>query len=274
LTDEAAAGLTATDMVNAMLGGEAEPPAAAARPAGADSLPAALTVRGLSVPDAASDVSFDVGTDEIAGLAGLEGDGPTVVLDALWGRRPKATGEVRLPSASTRLPRSAAAVSQGVALIPSDRKRLGLMLDKTVWENVTAAQALTNVQGPAILRPQRLREIARHWVEELRIGVMSTPASPRSRAGTSRRSSSPSGCSSTRPCSCWTIRPVASTSVLAQSCTPRCVDSPREGARSSSARRTCSSSRRSAIACCSCGADVSSGRRRQRRCRRPACSPP
>ncbi|MEQ6902573.1 sugar ABC transporter ATP-binding protein [Nocardioides sp. YIM 152588] len=170
LTDEPAARLTVSDMVHAMLGVEEVPQAEGrAGPARADRR-TALRVRDLTVGDEIAGVSFDVGVGEIVGLAGFEGDGPPVVLDTLWGRRRRARGDVRLPSGSTRLPRStAAAIGQGMALIPSDRKRLGLMLDQTVWENITAAQALTNGQGPAVLRTQRLRDTAQRWVEELHI---------------------------------------------------------------------------------------------------------
>jgi len=172
LIDELASEMTVDDMVHAMLGGEgeAELKAATSRMADVADRPAALTVRGLTIPDELSGVSFEVGQGEIVGLAGLEGDGQTVVLDALWGRQRKATGDVRLPSGSTKLPRStAAAVANGVALIPSDRKRLGLMLEKTVWENATAAHALNNGRGSPILNPRSLREIARSWVQKLGI---------------------------------------------------------------------------------------------------------
>jgi ribose transport system ATP-binding protein len=71
-----------------------------------------------------------------------------------------------------------------VAHIPSDRKRLGLMLDKTVWENITAVTALagagtgtrTRAGSGRWLRRTALRALARQWMDELRIrGQLDAP---------------------------------------------------------------------------------------------------
>jgi ABC-type sugar transport system ATPase subunit len=180
ITDEAASALSVDDMVSAMLG------QAVTRQATADASPspsdqsekdAALEILGLTVGDQLDDVSLHVRRGEVVGLAGLEGAGHTVVLEALWGRRPSATGEVRLPSGATRIPRSTSdALRAGIAFIPSDRKRLGLMLDKPVWENITSVWALARRGNGAVLHPARLRAIAQRWVDELHIrGTVDTP---------------------------------------------------------------------------------------------------
>jgi ABC-type sugar transport system ATPase subunit len=181
MTDEDASMLSVDDMVSAMLGQVVTRTNMAERSASSptSSTPrAALDITGLTVVDQLDDVNLQVRRGEVVGLAGLEGAGHTVVLEALWGRHPSATGEVRLPNGTTRIPRGTAeALSRGIAFIPSDRKRLGLMLDKSVWENITSVWALAGNSHSAVLRPARLRAMAQRWVDELHIrGTVDTPA--------------------------------------------------------------------------------------------------
>lgn len=129
----------------------------------------ALRMRGVSVPGVIEGVDLDVRTGEIVGLAGLEGAGHEAVLRVLWGLQPDAVGDVVLPRASG-VPRTCrAALRAGVALIPSDRKRFGLMLDKPVWENITAVTALAAKPSGWRLRRPALRAVAQRWVDDLRI---------------------------------------------------------------------------------------------------------
>jgi ABC-type sugar transport system ATPase subunit len=179
LTDEESSALTVDDMVNAMLGKAVATSTAAATETTADLRgTGGLEVTDLSVDGMLDSVSLHVRPGEVVGLAGLEGAGHTVVLEALWGRRPSASGQVRLPSGATRMPRSSTeALRNGIAFIPSDRKRLGLMLDKSVWENITQVWALAGRTHGAVLRPARLRSVAQRWVDELHIrGSVDTPA--------------------------------------------------------------------------------------------------
>lgn len=104
----------------------------------------ALTVEGLCVDTedgrrAVSDVSFTVRRGEILGIAGVEGNGQAELIEAVMGIRPAAAGRVLLGSATdgtditawpTRRRREA-----GVAYIPEDRIRSGILADSPLWEN-------------------------------------------------------------------------------------------------------------------------------------------
>ena len=127
-----------------------------------------VRLRGVGVPGALEDVDLDVRRGEIVGLTGLQGAGHEALLGLLWGLRPTATGQVHLPCGNGVPADPQAALRAGVAYIPSDRKRLGLMLDKTVWENITAVTALA-AGSQWWLRRSGLRALAQHWVDELRI---------------------------------------------------------------------------------------------------------
>jgi ribose transport system ATP-binding protein len=130
------------DLVRAMLGEHAsgeERPAAPAGGTGTDG--PALTLTHVSVPGRLDDVSLSVAPGEIVGVAGLEGAGHLAVLELVCGLGRPAAGRVQLPGGPG--PRSFRdAVRRGVAFVPGDRKRFGLMLDQTVWENATAVRWL------------------------------------------------------------------------------------------------------------------------------------
>jgi len=81
------------------------------------------------------DVSFAIRRGEILGIAGVEGNGQAELVEAVMGIRPVEGGQVLLGGTditrwSTRRRREA-----GVAYIPEDRHRHGLLLDSALWEN-------------------------------------------------------------------------------------------------------------------------------------------
>jgi ABC-type sugar transport system ATPase subunit len=111
--------------------------------------------------------AFAVAEGEIVGLAGLQGAGHLEVLAALSGRPP---GHGRIHIGGRPAPRSVrAAVRAGIAFVPSDRKRYGLMLDQPVWRNTSAATWLGAGRGGWWLRREGHRAAARRHIERLRI---------------------------------------------------------------------------------------------------------
>ncbi len=89
--------------------------------------------RGLP---ALRDVSFDVREGEIVGVAGIEGNGQTELVEALTGLRKIGSGRVLVggKDATNRQPR--ALIERGVAHIPEDRQRRGLISTFSVAENM------------------------------------------------------------------------------------------------------------------------------------------
>ncbi len=96
-----------------------------------------LRVRHLTSPGKLSDVSFDVNAGEIVGLAGLVGAGRSEIAMALNGLDPQARGSVEIDGRVIRLDCPRAALRAGLALIPEDRKRQGLVLSMSLRENLT-----------------------------------------------------------------------------------------------------------------------------------------
>ena len=123
---------TQADIVDAMIGrsmGELFP--RRGLPAEGD---AALRVRELTVDGAPQPVSLDVRPGEIVGLAGLVGAGRSELLEGIYGAR-KARGAVSINGRGVRLGRPDAAIADGMAFVPEDRKNAGLVLEMTTADN-------------------------------------------------------------------------------------------------------------------------------------------
>ncbi|MFY0406442.1 sugar ABC transporter ATP-binding protein [Solicola sp. PLA-1-18] len=95
-----------------------------------------LSVDGLSAVGQFHDVSFEVREGEIVGLAGLVGAGRSEIARAVFGVDGYDAGSVRMNGApvAPRSPR--AAIDAGMAFIPEDRRKQGLVTDASVARNV------------------------------------------------------------------------------------------------------------------------------------------
>ena len=98
----------------------------------------ALEVRGLNVPGKVHDASFTLRRGEVLGIAGLVGAGRTELAEGLAGLR-RASGQIRIDGQpiTIRTPRDAARA--GLAYLTEDRKEAGLLLAKSLRENLTLA---------------------------------------------------------------------------------------------------------------------------------------
>jgi len=149
-----AATQTADTLVTAMLGRSMDRvfPPRVAPPADA---PVVLSVRGLSRPPAFDDVSFEVRAGEIVGLAGLVGSGRSEIVRSVFGADP-AEGAIAIGGRELRRRRPAAAIGRGLALLPESRKDQGLVMIRSVRENVSLAH-LGEVCWHGVVKPGRER---------------------------------------------------------------------------------------------------------------------
>ena len=116
-----------------------------------------------------SGVSLTAVGGEVVGLAGLEGSGAHAIFDVVFGVRRPDRGAVTLPGGKRGPVSIAEAVRAGVALVPADRKRTGLMLDKSILENVaTVSGGVLGRLGP-LLRQRVMRERAEQWSRRLAV---------------------------------------------------------------------------------------------------------
>ena len=97
----------------------------------------AVQVRNLSSAEGIREISFDVASGEIVGLAGLIGSGRTEVARAIFGVQPKTSGAVLLDERRLNIASPADAIGHGIALLTEDRKRTGLCLNLPCAWNIT-----------------------------------------------------------------------------------------------------------------------------------------
>ena len=133
---------------------------------------ALLTVEGLSVIDdreieKVRDVGFEVRAGEIVGLAGVDGNGQTELIDAITGLRKVHAGTIVVDGHDVTQANARHALDAGVGHIPEDRHRRGLILDFSLAENIALhdyASAPASHRG--WLFPRRLISRARALLKE------------------------------------------------------------------------------------------------------------
>lgn len=144
----------------------------------------AFAVEGLRVArrgaaDAVRGVSLEVRAGEILGIAGVEGNGQSELALALAGLQPAAAGTVRLAGRDVTRARPAARAAAGLAHVPEDRHRRGLVLDFTVAENLILGRQ-RELAGRFGLSRARVAAHARALIERFDV----RPADPAAVAAT------------------------------------------------------------------------------------------
>jgi ABC-type sugar transport system ATPase subunit len=158
---------TSASLVTSMLGMDVDlafPPKA---PRQADARPM-LSVSDLSFPAAAEPMSIEVHAGEIVGIAGLVGSGRTEFARAIFGADAGVSGAVAVAGRQLerRSPRSM--IRAGVFLLPEDRRDLGLLMGRSVQENLTVA-SLRQLCTGSIVRRRSEREAADRLIRDLGI---------------------------------------------------------------------------------------------------------
>lgn len=98
-----------------------------------------LEVKHLSSGNAFNDVSFTLRRGEILGFSGLMGAGRTEVARAIFGADPHDGGEIFVNGKRVNIKTPEDAVKLGIGYLSEDRKRYGLLLDKSITENSALA---------------------------------------------------------------------------------------------------------------------------------------
>jgi rhamnose transport system ATP-binding protein len=170
------AGTTKENLIRLMVGRELDtvfPPSATAPG------DVALEVRELSCrPLGVQSVSLTVRRGEIVGLAGLVGSGRTQFAEALFGLAPSDGGEIFLDGKEVHIRSATDAVALGIAYVPEDRRRHGVILGMAIAANTTLA-SLGRISKSGLLRFAEERKAALSFIS--RLGVK-TP-SPDTLAG-------------------------------------------------------------------------------------------
>ncbi|HEY2154200.1 MAG TPA: sugar ABC transporter ATP-binding protein, partial [Isosphaeraceae bacterium] len=114
------------------------------------------------------DVSFEVRAGEILGLAGLVGAGRTELARVLFGITPADSGTIRIRDRSVAVPSPGRAVELGIAYVPEDRRRHGVIPEMSVAANATLA-TLRAIASFGMIDFAKERRIATDHVQRLGI---------------------------------------------------------------------------------------------------------
>ncbi len=110
--------------------------------------------------------SFEVRAGEIFGVAGLVGAGRTELAEALFGLTPAIAGTIRVNGHPVRVRNPEDAIRAGIAYVPEDRRRNGVVGELPVRANTTLAILHRIARGTLLLQAQE-RKLAETWVSQL-----------------------------------------------------------------------------------------------------------
>ncbi|HEY2000634.1 sugar ABC transporter ATP-binding protein [Paraburkholderia sp.] len=127
-----------------------------------------LEVRGLSLANTFSDISFALHAGEILGFFGLIGAGRSDVMNALFGVG-SPSGEIVMNGKRLKLRSPEDAISAGLAFVTEDRKHQGLVLMHSIAQNVTMASFERKGSRFGMLSSRFEREATRNAIDRMKI---------------------------------------------------------------------------------------------------------
>jgi rhamnose transport system ATP-binding protein len=123
-----------------------------------------------------SGVSLEVRAGEVVGLSGLVGAGRTELARILFGVTPADSGVIRLRGERVAIGSPAEAIALGIAYVPEDRRKHGVILEMPIEQNTTMAVHRSLFPG-GLLRAGRERSLANEFIKSLAIRT-SGPSAP------------------------------------------------------------------------------------------------
>lgn len=127
-----------------------------------------LEVQGLTTPSI-RDVSFELRAGEILGIAGLSGAGRTEVLRGIIGADRMLSGSIRMNGEPMPRLTPTAAWHRGIAFVPEERRSQGLVMTRSITNNITLPQLKHYSYGGAVLAHRRERNHSNELGQSVRL---------------------------------------------------------------------------------------------------------
>jgi len=127
-----------------------------------------LRVEGLTHEKLFRNVNFSVRAGEVLGFSGLMGAGRTEIMQAIFGNIPVKEGKIFIEGKEVVIKNPRQAIKAGIGFITEDRKTEGLLLEKSIAENIEIAN-LNKISKNSILQKNKQKEIVKKGIEEFRI---------------------------------------------------------------------------------------------------------
>lgn len=129
--------------------------------------PVVLKCENLNRGKAVKDVSFELRKGEILGFSGLMGAGRTEVARLIFGADKKDSGKIFINGKEVTINTPEDAVAHGIGYLSEDRKRYGLIVDKSVEENTVISSLNDFVKG-FFIDKAKSKEVSKKYVESLK----------------------------------------------------------------------------------------------------------
>ena len=127
-----------------------------------------LRVEGLTSGKLFKDVHFDVKAGEVLGVSGLMGAGRTEIMQALFGNIPLDAGKIYIDGKEVTIKNPRQAIANGIGFITEDRKVEGLLLEKSIAENIHIAN-LGKVSNGFVLNKDKQMALVKKGIEEFKV---------------------------------------------------------------------------------------------------------
>jgi len=157
---------TKEDIINMMVGRVIyeEPKTKSDVPEDADVV---LKVEHLNAGRMVRDVSFELKRGEILGFSGLMGAGRTETARAIFGADKLESGTIYIHGKKVNIKNPEDAVRNGIGYLSEDRKRFGIVVEKSIAENSTLADLGSYMKGPFIDKKKEA-QVSQKYVDDLK----------------------------------------------------------------------------------------------------------
>lgn len=127
----------------------------------------------IKVGNKVNDISFKLYPGEILGLAGLMGSGRTELVRAIFGLDKKDNGKIKIEGNEVTIKNPQDAMKNGIAFIPEDRRRQGLVMEHSVKQNILATN-LSSLSHLSFLNFSKINRVVQDAITNFEV----RPAEP------------------------------------------------------------------------------------------------
>ena len=127
-----------------------------------------LEVRNLTQTNKFENINFKLARGEILGFSGLVGAGRTEIMQGIFGAIKVDSGEIIIDGKNLKIANPVDAINAGIALLPEDRKREGLVLEMSLSDNICLA-SLKEISNKGKIMKCKKQKIVNGYIKDLQI---------------------------------------------------------------------------------------------------------
>ena len=127
-----------------------------------------LKVKELTRKGTFHDVNFSVRAGEVLGVSGLMGAGRTEIMQAIFGNLSYESGTIEIDGKEVKISNPRQAMEHGIGFITEDRKKEGLMLDKSIRENISLCN-LRRISKSSVISREAEKNMVAEAIKDLHI---------------------------------------------------------------------------------------------------------